>query len=333
MVTRFAEALAFVRFGPVQGNVTVFMTPEQRRDRQKKVRNTIFWIGTGVSLLAAVFLPLVIKLDSVMTVISVLGSWTFFTVLSLYTGQRLLETELAERHEDLLAAINATDTLKVALNDIREKAPHSLQVIAETRVDLLRKWLKKAQSGEWEIGDDGRLAIPLKLAQEVKRTLDTTAFFEHDPTTSDYHDLLAKAIRERSVTVRRLFLIKPGTDQEKTFEARVRKDLNARVEVRYRLIDCWIGSAIALTPRDFGIWDKELVWIYSSNPEERREDMHPLLLHGEVDLFQDIFELNWGQATIPPSEWFPPTPPPTGKGQRPHKELQSCASASSATSA
>jgi len=290
------------------------MTRKERRDRSKQVRDKIFWISTGTGLIAAVALPSILKVlkwDPGFA-ISAFGSWTFFTVLGLYVGQRLLEIEFEQRHDDLAAAVNdncATDNLKAILKEIRDNCPRSFHVIAQTSVKMLERQLKRASIGDLEIRDEDRLTVPLALATEVQTSLDTIAFFENDPTTGEYHDLLAEAISDskRHITVRRLFLIKAGIENSSRFEERVRKDLNAKVQVRYRHIDKWIGSQGVPKPVDFGIWDQELVWIYTDDPEAKREEMHPKMVYGEVDLYQKAFGQNWDRATEPPANWRQPT--------------------------
>jgi hypothetical protein len=285
------------------------VTESEQRNRSRSFRDIIFWVGTALSVVASVLLPM-LGVGSTESLIAVFVSWTLSTVLSLYVGQRLFESEQELRYESLIAAINdncATDRLKETLKDIRDKRPGLFHDIAQSHMGLLQGQLQSAMIGVLELDERDRLAVALKLASEVKLSLDATTFFEDDPTVSEYHELLAEAIADpkRHVTVRRLFLIKSGMENSIEFEKRIRKDIGAKVDVRCRPIDDWIGSPGVPQPVIFGIWDKDLVWFDPDGSGRNIAGMRPRLLHGDVGRFQKVFDQNWNKAATPPVEWFP----------------------------
>ena len=216
------------------------------------------------------------------------------------------KAELASQHERVLKAVEDSclvDSLKGTLREIRETRPHSFQVYADSALRQLKRELDNVIGGRLEISDSEKLAIPLALASNVQKTLDTTAFFENDPTTitDDYHDALTDAIQdeERQVRIRRLFLIREGIEDSKEFCERLKKEIDAGVQVRYRFFNAWIGSHEVPSSVDFGIWDRELVWVYTDDPEATFDEMRPRILHGEVDEYEKVFEQNWSKATVP----------------------------------
>ncbi len=226
----------------------------------------------------------------------------FLGILGLASSVKELEQRMEHDSEDRRRHMDNAEFFRlvsrVAATEDQIFSRHGKEVL-----ERARKTLQRAANGELLLDDQERLSLALELASSIQEELLATLLWaEHDPMgparDTQLGRLYSAATRkERPVRIKRLFLIKPGDENDLRLEERVRKDIeHGRVEVRLLFQDQWLGSDDELAaPLDFGVWDRKRVWSYRPTEIGGTKARRVVLLAGEdhVSRYAKAFKANF----------------------------------------
>jgi hypothetical protein len=195
------------------------------------------------------------------------------------------------------------------LRDIEDNGDELFYQQARMTLVQLEARLKRARYGELSLDNADTGGLGLELAKHVCKTLDATALWPEDTlpkaARAEYLERLRGAIASRRVEVRRLFILDRGMENSPDFIKRATQDFDNKVDVKYLYFEDWARMPEIPFPVDFGIWDKQRIWVYrpahSKAPVERLATLYnDKASRGE---YQKLFDANWEAGT-----YFAPPP-------------------------
>ena len=156
----------------------------------------------------------------------------------------------------------------LSIRDLKNKYDHSIpHMVMQGKLDLFLSEIDTAYNGYIQL--NGWIEIDdviNQLAREVKASLSATCLWSMNPikeaNEDEYLNLLGKAMEERNVSIRRIYIIARNELSNPLFRERFNEDRKRGTKVRYLLEDQWSKNGSVPDPVDFGIWDKKVLWCY-----------------------------------------------------------------------
>lgn len=174
---------------------------------------------------------------------------------------------------------------------------------AKRRQDQALSALNLAASGELQYDEVQQKTVPERLAKELENELLATSLWEDNDPLGDLRPRYLGILEEkkkgnRNLVIKRLFLVKRGDEAEEQLKTRVKRDVDAKVDVRLMYRDEWQPTDCAQTPLDFGVWDGKRVWRYNTREDGGRGLRRARLLvsTATVKAYAEAFNLNFAAA-------------------------------------
>ena len=106
---------------------------------------------------------------------------------------------------------------------------------------------------------------------------------------------------ENPVSVKRLFIVKKSDIKDEVLHKRMNRDIEkGNVDVKLMSVDQWIGGTEELqNPVEFGVWDSDLVWTYTTSHLSEELGDQAVLLIGETNVqrYRKRFLINFNHAS------------------------------------
>ena len=168
--------------------------------------------------------------------------------------------------------------------------------------------LESASNGRLVLDRESINTLPMQLATNVSSELLAISIWiageealgkTVDAYTKKLYDAANRS--ENPISVKRLFIVKKSDINHEALHKRITRDIQrGNVEAKVMTVDQWISGTVELqNPVDFGIWDNELVWTYSTSHLSEELGDQAVLLIGDTNVkrFRKQFLLNFDQAS------------------------------------
>ena len=168
--------------------------------------------------------------------------------------------------------------------------------------------LESASNGRLVLDRESINTLPMQLASNVSSELFAISIWIGgeealgkgvDSYTKKLYDAANRS--ENPVSVKRLFIVKNSDLKDEVLHKRMRRDIEkGNVDVKLMSVDQWISGTEELqNPVDFGVWDSELVWTYTTSHLSEELGDQAVLLMGEsnVQRFRKRFLINFNHAS------------------------------------
>jgi len=230
-------------------------------------------------------------------------------ILSLGLATALRETTemiSQEVHENL-----RRDKSNKIYNLFTKIASSNNSIFTKYSSELIEKTtsvLESASNGRLVLDRESINTLPMQLATNVSSELLAISIWiageealgkTVDAYTKKLYDAANRS--ENSISVKRLFIVKKSDINHEDLHKRITRDIQrGNVEAKVMTVDQWISGTVELqNPVDFGIWDNELVWTYSTSHLSEELGDQAVLLIGDTNVqrFRKQFLLNFDQAS------------------------------------
>ena len=230
-------------------------------------------------------------------------------ILSLGLATALRETTemiSQEVHENL-----RRDKSNKIYNLFTKIASSNNSIFTKYSSELIEKTtsvLESASNGRLVLDRESINTLPMQLATNVSSELLAISIWiageealgkTVDAYTKKLYDAANRS--ENSISVKRLFIVKKSDINHEALHKRITRDIQrGNVEAKVMTVDQWISGTVELqNPVDFGIWDNELVWTYSTSHLSEELGDQAVLLIGDTNVqrFRKQFLLNFDQAS------------------------------------
>ena len=230
-------------------------------------------------------------------------------ILSLGLATALRETTemiSQEVHENL-----RRDKSNKIYNLFTKIASSNNSIFTKYSSELIEKTtsvLESASNGRLVLDRESINTLPMQLATNVSSELLAISIWiageealgkTVDAYTKKLYDAANRS--ENPISVKRLFIVKKSDINHEALHKRITRDIQrGNVEAKVMTVDQWISGTVELqNPVDFGIWDNELVWTYSTSHLSEELGDQAVLLIGDTNVqrFRKQFLLNFDQAS------------------------------------
>jgi len=168
--------------------------------------------------------------------------------------------------------------------------------------------LESASNGRLVLDRESINTLPMQLASNVSSELFAISIWIGgeealgkgvDAYTQKLYDAANRS--ENPISVKRLFIVKKSNIKDEVLHKRMNRDIQkGNVDVKVMSVDQWISGTEELqNPVDFGVWDNELVWTYTTSHLSEELGDQAVLLMGETNVqrFRKQFLLNFDHAS------------------------------------
>jgi len=263
----------------------------------------IFWIGLLCSISLTVVCNTIFSFDRELSLIIGFIGIVFAGVLEVLNSlERLYEyraRELSFRKEAYRKVSELHMSLKNLYLQITEDSRNQIvKDLLVGKTEEFQEEIEKIRHGRINLIDYEVPMTAKKLAYEVQSTLCATCIWGENPMGDDENDylyILDRAIEDKSVLIKRIFIITREELNLPEFKTRFKNEREKGITVRYLFKDQWSNYGLEKYPIDYAIWDKHYIWKYDNEVVRSKTAK---LLWGDllVKRYQDIYDTIWGKS-------------------------------------
>ncbi|NEO88058.1 MAG: hypothetical protein F6J87_27945 [Spirulina sp. SIO3F2] len=258
-------------------------------------------IGILLSITIGILSCLIITSTQFSFLITIIGILMTFAIDN-YRVLQSIEQKI-DSYEDYLRISNIFHSVS-NIRKNRDFSEHQSQLLVDVVSDRLENFereINRATHGQltlngWMNMDERTL----QLAKGLKKSLLATCLWSDNPIKEareqEYLRLLANAVKDQGVKIKRIFLVTQHELSNPEFKSRYAQDCKQGIEARYLLIEKWSANGTEPKPVDFGIWDKKVLWRYKGR--HNAELYFDPQQSKQIRQYEKIFDKIWVKSNV-----------------------------------